>query len=196
LSLIFYINDVFLVPTVWKDEKLKVGRVNPDPNLNLLAVIACCLIYPTFYDGTQMVKNGISYFADPWNYIDILNISMGYYSIYCQLYNGTWSLSAKLSMIAVILVCMLKTFFFMRIVMSFSYIVTMIIGVVGDLKVFLLFFIILIVMCSMIFDVIAINNAEEYQFIGPFMGNIMSTLRLSLGDFDFGVLTDTDNPLN
>ena len=99
-------------------------------------------------------------------------------------------------MICVILICMIKTFFFMRIVMRFSYIVTMIINVVGDLKVFLLFFVILIVMCSMIFDVISIPNADEYAKIGYFWGNIMTTLRLSLGDFDFGVLTNENNDLN
>jgi len=43
-------------------------------------------------------------------------------------------------------------------------------------------------MFSCIFDVIAKNEAEEYKHLGPFMGNVMTTLRLSLGDFDFNVL--------
>ena len=51
-----------------------------------------------------------------------------------------------------------------------------------------MFFAILIVMFSAIFDVIAKNNALEYRHLGPFMGNCMTTLRLSLGDFDFSVL--------
>lgn len=51
-----------------------------------------------------------------------------------------------------------------------------------------MFFTILIVMFSAIFDVIAKNNAKEYRHLGPFVGNCMTTLRLSLGDFDFGVL--------
>ena len=121
---------------------------------------------------------------------------MGYFSIYSQLNFGTWSLFSKITLILVVLVNMVKTFFYMRIRDSFSYIVTMIIGVIGDLKVFLLFFVILIVMCSMIFDVIAINTADEYKHIGPYFGNMMSTLRLSLGDFDFSVLTNESNPLN
>ena len=74
----------------------------------------------------------------------------------------------------------------MRIIMSFSYIVTMIINVVSDLKVFILFFAILIVMFSAILDVIAMTDASEYKNIGPFFGNVMTTLRLSLGDFYFG----------
>ena len=50
-----------------------------------------------------------------------------------------------------------KTFFFMRIIMSFSYIVTMIINVIKDLRVFMIFFAILILMFSMIFDVLNRN---------------------------------------
>lgn len=97
--------------------------------------------------------------------------------------------------IVCVLICLAKTFFFMRIVMSYSYIVTMILNVVADLGVFLLFFAILIVMFSAILDVIAKNDASEYANIGPFMGNVFTTLRLSLGDFDFGVLQNAANPL-
>ena len=101
---------------------------------------------------------------------------------------GTWELPSKITMIIVTVVCLLKTFFFMRIVKSFSYIVTMIISVVADLRVFMLFFFILILMFSMIFNVIAPNPADEYTHVGLFWGNVLTTLRLSLGDFDFGVL--------
>ena len=93
-------------------------------------------------------------------------------------------------MIIITVVCLLKTFFFMRIVKSFSYIVTMIISVVADLKVFMLFFFILIIMFSMIFNVISPNPADEYRHVGLFWGNVLTTLRLSLGDFDFGVLEE------
>ena len=61
-------------------------------------------------------------------------------------------------------------------------------SVVSDLQVFMIFFTILILMFSMVFDVIAKNDAAEYQHVGWFMGNFLTTLRLSLGDFDFGVL--------
>ena len=53
----------------------------------------------------------------------------------------------------------------------------------------MLFFIILIIMFSMIFDVIAKNDSEEYRYVGYYMGNVFTTLRLSLGDFNFSVLT-------
>jgi len=50
-------------------------------------------------------------------------------------------------------------------------------------------------MFSLVFDVIAVNRSEEYDAIGYFMGNVVTTLRLSLGDFDFSVLTDKQYPL-
>jgi len=102
--------------------------------------------------------------------------------------NGTWNIYSKILMIVVILTCLIKTLFFMKIFTNFSYIVTMIIGVVIDLKIFLVFFAILITMFSMIFNVISRNEAEEYQKIGYLAGNLFATFRLALGDFDFGLI--------
>lgn len=122
----------------------------------------------------------------------MLNIGLGYWNIYNQLYSGTLELVTKLVLIAVIIVCLLKLFFYMRVVERFSYIVTMIISVFSDLRTFLTFYGILILMFSLIFDVISRNPAPEYAKIGPFVGNVFTTLRLSLGDFDFGVLEEVD----
>jgi hypothetical protein len=93
-------------------------------------------------------------------------------------------------MIAVILLCLLKWFFFMRIFMKLSYIVTMIMQVMKDLRVFFLFFTILIAMFSLVFDVITINNNPDYREVGTIAGSLLSTLRLSLGDTDFNFLED------
>jgi len=116
---------------------------------------------------------------------------MGYYNISRQMAeNGTWNIYSKIVMIIVILTCLMKTFFFMRIFTSFSYIVTMIVNVIIDLKIFLIFFAILMVMFSMIFDVITRNPAKEYSKIGYWLGNLFTTMRLALGDFDFGMIED------
>jgi len=47
-------------------------------------------------------------------------------------------------------------------------------------------------MFSLIFSVITINKGKAYSKIGDFWGNIMTTLRLSLGDFDFTVLDEPE----
>ena len=191
-SLWAYIIDIFLRPPTYDKDN---NRLNPEPNKITLSVILACLSYPIYHDAIQLYKTGFSYLADKWNYLDLLHIGLGLYNVYLQWYSGTWDLLPKIVFITVTLICLLKTFFFMRIIMSFSYIVTMIINVVADLKVFMLFFAILIVMFSAIFDVIAMTDADEYKNIGPFMGNVMTTLRLSLGDFYFGVLMDKNQPL-
>jgi len=77
--------------------------------------------------------------------------------------------------------------------------------VISDLRVFLLFYSILVLVFSMIFAIIGVGNKniegafkeayekvdgegmpnEEYEQIGLFLGYIFMTLRYSLGDFDF-----------
>jgi len=99
-------------------------------------------------------------------------------------------------MILTVITSLGKQFFYMRVIESFSYIVTMMQNVIRDLVVFLVFFAVLVFMFSMIFDVIAKNDALEYHNISPFFGNILTTLRLALGDFDFGVLDNPNRPLN
>ena len=82
--LIVYINEVFLVDVDHNDDG---SRIYPEPDQYLLGIISLCLIYPLIYDGTQWVKAGaVEYLKDGWNYIDILNISLGYFNIYSQLY--------------------------------------------------------------------------------------------------------------
>lgn len=179
ISLMVFINQNYL--RLIRDDSQR-------PDQNLLMVIAGCLVYPLLYDGTQAIKQGTRYLYDKWNYLDVLHIALGYTNLYLQWKDGPWGLETKLAMIFVILISLLKTFYFMRIRMSFSYIVTMINSVVMDLRVFLLFFFILILMFSCVFDVIAMNSQPEYRHIGPFVGNFMTTLRLSLGDFQFDVL--------
>jgi hypothetical protein len=67
----YYINETFL-------EKEK----NAEPDSTLLMIIGAALVYPTFYDGMQAVKQGVEYLSDMWNYLDILHIVLGYVNIY------------------------------------------------------------------------------------------------------------------
>ena len=79
-----------------------------------------------------------------------------------QIYVGTWNYESKIIMIIVILTSLKKTFAYMRIFKEFSHIVTMINHVVMDLRFFMVFFSILVVFFSMIFDVINRNKSPEY----------------------------------
>lgn len=76
----------------------------------------------------------------------------------------------------------------MRIVKSYSYIVTMVITVLVDLKAFLLFFAMFNTILSMVFDVIAMVRVHEYKYIGAFMGNWVNTLKMAFADFNLSVI--------
>jgi len=54
----------------------------------------------------------------------------------------------------------IKSFFYLRIFRSLSFLVTMIYTVIADLKVFLLFFTILIVLFAQIFAVLGVGNPK------------------------------------
>lgn len=60
----------------------------------------------------------------------------------------------------------------------------MIISVVRDLKVFLIFYFILIIMFSMVFNILNRNTSSEYSLLNTFTRNLLTVMRLSLGDFD------------
>lgn len=83
-----------------------------------------------------------------------------------QRYSSPFSFLNKLVMIVLLLQQIMKTFFFLRIFERLSYIVTMLQVVISDLRVFLLFYSILIVIFAMIFAVLGIGNANipgEFQ---------------------------------
>jgi len=68
--------------------------------------------------------------------------------------------AVKLLMTIILIQQIVKTFFFMRIFNTLSYIVTMIHTVIWDLRVFLFFYFILIVLFSMVFAVLGVGNAN------------------------------------
>lgn len=165
----------------------------------------------------QLYRSGFgAYFADAANYLDLLYVYGGIANVVLQNLVAQQHFLNKLLMTIILLQQIYKTFFFLRIFDDLSYIVTMIQQVIFDLRVFGLFYSILLLLFAMIFAVIGVGNAnidgdfkdhieevdqrdavdqpenvpnEEYENIGLFLGYIISTLRSSLGDFDFEAST-------
>lgn len=189
--------------------------INADSeNLRTYQILLCCgIVYPFWYDTMQLYRSGFkAYFADVANYLDLLYIYGGITNVVLQNVIDQHHFLNKLLMTVILLQQIYKTFFFLRIFDDLSYIVTMIQTVIFDLRVFGLFYSILLLLFSMIFAVIGVGNSnidgefkayieeinerdeidqpenipnEEYENIGLFLGYIISTLRSSLGDFDF-----------
>ena len=74
--------------------------------------------------------------------------------------------------IIVILMATIKTFFFLRIFSSLSYIVTMLTVVVYDLRVFLIFYFMLIYLFSLIIGVLGLGNTAFDNDLKEFFHDI------------------------
>ena len=102
----------------------KIGE-NVPPLVQCLYLNCLLLVYPIFYYSKLAINEGPKWFSKAGNYIHILHISLGYFNVFCQFRLGTHSLISKITLILVVLIILIKCFFFMRIVKSWSYIVTM-----------------------------------------------------------------------
>jgi hypothetical protein len=191
IVLLIYIDVVYL--NMKKDAQ---NKYIVKTNVHLLIALAACLIYPMYTDGRQIIFQKQHYFREAANYINLLQIILGYVSIVQQYYQDPVELIPKTVMIITVITSLMKQFFYMRVVAKFSYIVTMMVNVIIDLSTFLVFFLILVFMFSLVFDVIAKNDAPEYHNLPPFAGNLLTTMRLALNDFDFGILANPEKPLN
>lgn len=82
----------------------------------------------------------------------------GWASIAMQYFVGTWNSFSKAVLIVVVLVAILKTFFFMRIFTMLSPIIKRILFVINKIQPFMMFFGALILFFSAIFNVISRNE--------------------------------------
>ena len=164
-------------------------------------LLAVGIIYPSIYDFSQMFKLGPDeYFQEFWNFVDIMYILGMFFNIGLQILLGPFSLYSRISMCVIVLALLVKTFFFLRIFPTLTPIVVMLSEVIYDLRVFLLFYVILISFFSQIFAVLGLGNdydkkytgdsfvdpkgaAQEYKSIGLHLGEFFWTFRMSLGDF-------------
>jgi glucan phosphoethanolaminetransferase (alkaline phosphatase superfamily) len=161
-------------------------------------------VYPISYDIYQFYQQGIDYFKDVWNYSDMLCHISSILNIIFQGYGNPYDMKAAITMSLVLSLMLIKTMFFLRIFSSFSYLITLIREVISDLKQFMLFYMILIYMFSLILGVIGWQNytrdeelwqtlqdsklypGVEYFHIGNFLGNMITIARMTIGDNDFG----------
>ena len=117
------------------------------------------IIYPFLYESRSAILDGFrNYFTQPWNYLDILLISTGILNVILHSMYDPLEVQCKITISFVGFLGMGKTFFYLRIFENLSPIVTMLINVLYDLKVFLLFFFILIFMFAMQLSITGIGN--------------------------------------
>lgn len=114
LTLSIFVNEIYC--------KSHTGHEEDTIIYNFL--LALGILYPFFYDNIQLYKTGfIEYFSQIWNFTDLLFIWSGFANIVIQFYLKPTDLLSKIVIIVVILMAIIKTFFYIRIFESLSYIV-------------------------------------------------------------------------
>ena len=159
-----------------------------------------------------MFKGGLGdYFADFGNYFDLIYIFGSFIMAFVH-WGNPYSFASKLLMSVIVTLAIRRTFNFLRIFNALSPIVTMLNNVIWQLRIFLTFYFILVMLFSLMYGVLGLGNYKlygafrtnfdlnfdkpgvpaelsdsapgvEYKKIGLFFGNILQTVRISMGDF-------------
>ena len=159
-----------------------------------------------------MFKNGIGeYLSDLGNYIDLIYIWGSIAMSILHMILTPYATISKILMSLIVILAIRRTFSFLKLFSTLSPIVTMLTNVFWDLRIFLTFYAILILLFSLMYGVLGIANYKlegrfqdtfykvpenktervldeeapgiEYEKIGLFLGNIFQTVRISMGDF-------------
>jgi len=101
-TLIAYIQTVYLSAENSEDVQ------NAEANYPLLAALGTWLLYPVYNDGRRVWRIGGAYFVSLANYVDILQIALGYTSIVQQAYEHPAAFPAKLVMIFTVVTSLFK----------------------------------------------------------------------------------------
>jgi len=170
------------------------------------------ITYPTIYEAVQMYKTGIEYLEDIGNYVDLVYIWGSVAMCFLHAHYTPYAFISKLCTCVIVTLAIRRTFNFLRIFGAFSPIVTMLNQVIWQLRIFMSFYSILILLFALMFAVTGVGNYNidgkfkdnfykpeeeggepvldpgtpgiEYVHIGQLFGYILQTLRVSQGDFD------------
>lgn len=129
-----------------------------------------CNVVAMTYDIFQLFSTGYrGYFLDRWNYIDLTHVWCGYANLYFQ-YQTHFEKNdiltnqnlkdpkVKIFILISTLMIMVKSFFFLRIIPQLTQFVIMISRVTKDLKDFVFFYCLFILMFGIILSVLGIRN--------------------------------------
>ena len=178
---------------------------------NLAIILVAGSIYPLIYEVMFLRKTGLKVYLSKGKNIQNLAylIATGLNAFMHIEFSPFWVWS-KAIMIVVIMFMILRSFSFMSIFSDFSPIVTMLKNVVFDLQQFMLFYLIIVLIFSMLWTTIGIGNyrleasnpdfyaaygSEEvraeggypnvqYEVIGMLAGNIIDVFFTTMGDFN------------
>jgi len=117
------------------------------------------IVYPSLYDMQQMYQMGLkAYLSEGSNYLDLLYLWSSIGNMLMQNAMVSQTFVCKLVMTVIFLIQIIKTMNMLKIFDPLSYIVTMLINVIFDLRVFLYFYGIMVFLFSQVFNVLGLAN--------------------------------------
>ena len=106
-----------------------------------------------------------NYFSDPSNYSDCLYIWGSIINVFLQNLLGPFHIVCKVIMIVIVLQVLLKSFFFLRVFPTLTPIIVMLKTVIYDLRIFMLFYSLLIGIFCLVFAVLGLGASYDYAGI-------------------------------
>jgi hypothetical protein len=121
-------------------------------------LLAIGIMYPAYYDFLQLYRVGLTeYFANLTNYSDCLYIWGSIINVFLQNVLGPFHIVCKVIMIVIVLQVLLKSFFFLRVYPTLTPIIVMLKTVIYDLRIFMLFYSLLIGIFCLVFAVLGLG---------------------------------------
>lgn len=180
--------------------------LNGDTNEALNWILLVIIMYPTLYELQYIRQTGLGeYFSDWGNCINIIYVWSSVMTVILHLTLGPLHKASRWLTCLNGLLLIRRTFTLLKIFEDLSPIVTMLSGVILDLKDFMTFYFIQCILFSLMLGVLGVGNPAlegklratfvdengelkdfppgyEYYQIGYLVGNFFNVMRLSMGD--------------
>jgi hypothetical protein len=156
------------------------------------------IAYPLAYECAQLRQQGLTrYLEDVWNLTDVVYLALSLANILVSGAIGPFHATSRILMSLITLLIISKTMFFLRMVGSFSPVVIMVTSVLRELKVYVVIYLLLVFVLSLMFNVLGVgllpnDNPEsseghmvqnpEYKILGNLIGLMIQSVRLSQVD--------------
>lgn len=185
-KLYFYI--VFMVFFIYDLETLVIVDEHGHRVKDALYVFrkSMCFIigfYFLVYEVVQCLNMGkAEYFGDHWNYFEVFGILIYWFASILDIANETVSDLSRMCYVLALLFSLVKILFLIRVYKNLSFLVTMIIQVMIDLKSFFIVFMIFSMIFAECFSILHIDHSS-YGRLPSTIAQGVAAIRIAFGDF-------------
>jgi len=153
----------------------------------IICIVIQCVLF--IYELVDFKENFDIYLSDVWNFNDLL-VFFSYLAFFILAYVDEDSLYALKSLqMVVTITSFIKLCFLIRIFTKLAFLVRMLVNVFYDLRYFLIFFLIVLGMFTILIHIIVEETGDEYDGIKPIAFFVLA-LRQSVGDYDSSTLIE------